>query len=141
MEISLPLTPLQNAAAHLAAPGGAVRAPVQSVQAVNALDSAPRSNSAPLSDASSRTKDNLRTEHSANSQARDTEATRALARDAQSEAARNGGSIRFEIEEGTRVTQYFDTRDVLIYQVPPEGRVYLIKSEEASAQDQVREQA
>ncbi|MEW6678361.1 MAG: hypothetical protein AB1421_10610 [Pseudomonadota bacterium] len=51
------------------------------------------------------------------------------------------GRIRFELEDGTRIAKFFDTKDVLIYQVPPEGRIYLVKSEEASVQDQVETSA
>jgi hypothetical protein len=47
------------------------------------------------------------------------------------------GRIRFEMEDGTRIAKFFDTKDVLIYQVPPEGRLFLVKTEEASGQDQV----
>lgn len=58
-----------------------------------------------------------------------------------SESGATVGRIRFELEEGTRIAKFFDTKDVLIYQVPPEGRIYLVKSEEASVQDQVETSA
>jgi len=51
------------------------------------------------------------------------------------------GRIRFELEDGTRVAKFFDTKDVLIYQVPPEGRLYLVKSEESSVQDKLQDSA
>lgn len=51
------------------------------------------------------------------------------------------GRVRFELEEGTRVAKFFDTKDVLIYQVPPEGRIYLVKARETSAKDQVETSA
>lgn len=51
------------------------------------------------------------------------------------------GRIRFELEEGTRIAKFFDTKDVLIYQVPPEGRVYLIRVQEQSGQDQIETSA
>jgi hypothetical protein len=57
------------------------------------------------------------------------------------ESAATVGRIRFELEDGTRIAKFFDTKDVLIYQVPPEGRIYLVKSEEASVQDQVETSA
>lgn len=78
-------------------------------------------------------------------------AARRANREAQSEerqaASRNAletatvGRIRFELEDGTRVAKFFDTKDVLIYQVPPEGRIFLVKTEEASGQDQVETSA
>lgn len=51
------------------------------------------------------------------------------------------GRIRFELDEGTRIAKFFDTKDVLIYQVPPEGRVYLIRVQEQSGQDQIETSA
>jgi len=51
------------------------------------------------------------------------------------------GRVRFEVEEGTRVAKFFDTKDILIYQVPPEGQLYLVKVQEAMAQDQVETSA
>ncbi|MBS4096787.1 MAG: hypothetical protein KGZ83_08140 [Sulfuricella sp.] len=51
------------------------------------------------------------------------------------------GRIRFEMQDSTRVAQFFNTKDVLIYQVPPQGNLYLIKSQEASSQDQVETSA
>lgn len=51
------------------------------------------------------------------------------------------GRVRFETEEGTRVTKFFDTKDILIYQVPPEGVVYLVRMQEESPQDQVETSA
>lgn len=51
------------------------------------------------------------------------------------------GRIRFEIDDGTNVTKFFDTKDVLIYQVPPEGNIYLVRAQEAASQDQVETSA
>lgn len=51
------------------------------------------------------------------------------------------GRIRFELDDGTRVAKFFDTKDVLIYQVPPEGTLYLVRIQEASVQDQVETSA
>lgn len=51
------------------------------------------------------------------------------------------GRIRFEMEEGTRVAKFFNTKDVLIYQVPPEGTIYLVRLQEESSQDQVETSA
>ncbi|MCP5277348.1 MAG: hypothetical protein H6935_03190 [Thiobacillus sp.] len=51
------------------------------------------------------------------------------------------GRIRFEMDDGTRVAKFFDTKDVLIYQVPPEGSIYLVRLREQAAQDQVETSA
>ena len=51
------------------------------------------------------------------------------------------GRIRFELLEGTRVAKFFDTKDVLIYQVPPKGRIYLVQAQEQPAQVQVETSA
>ena len=51
------------------------------------------------------------------------------------------GRIRFEMQDGTRIAKFFDTKDVLIYQVPPEGKIYLIKVQEAAHKDQVETSA
>lgn len=46
-----------------------------------------------------------------------------------------GGSIEFEQNEGTRVMKVLDSKEVLIYQVPPKGQLTLIKAEEAAARE------
>lgn len=51
------------------------------------------------------------------------------------------GRIRFEMEDGTRVAKFFDTKDVLIYQVPPEGSIYLVRLREQAVQNQVETRA
>ncbi len=51
------------------------------------------------------------------------------------------GRIRFELDDGTRIAKFFDTKDVLIYQVPPEGSVYLVRIQETSSQDVVETSA
>lgn len=51
------------------------------------------------------------------------------------------GRIRFEVDDGTRVTKFFDTKDVLIYQVPPEGNLYLVRLREDASPDQVETSA
>lgn len=51
------------------------------------------------------------------------------------------GRIRFEMDDGTRVAKFFDTKDVLIYQVPPEGTLYLVRLQEETARDQVETSA
>ncbi len=65
-----------------------------------------------------------------------TETHQAIQQARQEEAihAASGGSIQFEQEEGTRVMKVLDSKDVLIYQVPPKGRLTLIKAEEAATQ-------
>ena len=51
------------------------------------------------------------------------------------------GRIRFEMDDGTRVAKFFDTKDVLIYQAPPEGSIYLVRLREQAAQGQVETSA
>ncbi|HNQ03110.1 MAG TPA: hypothetical protein PKH69_00715 [Thiobacillaceae bacterium] len=47
------------------------------------------------------------------------------------------GRVRFEMQDHTRVAKYFDTRDVLIYQVPPAGHLYLVKIQENTSRHRV----
>lgn len=58
-------------------------------------------------------------------------ASRAARREQAIQAA-SGGSIEFEQTDGTRVMKVLDSKDVLIYQVPPKGRLELIKAEQAA---------
>ncbi len=51
-------------------------------------------------------------------------------RAAQPVQASTGGSIEFEHDEGTRVMKVLDSKDVLIYQVPPKGELTLIRASE-----------
>ena len=51
------------------------------------------------------------------------------------------GRIRFEVQDGTRIAKFFDTKDVLIYQVPPEGKIYLVKVQAVAHKDQVETSA
>lgn len=51
------------------------------------------------------------------------------------------GRIRFELDDGTRVAKFFDTKDILIYQVPPEGSLYLVRIQETDTQDQIETSA
>jgi len=51
---------------------------------------------------------------------------------AQAIEAASGGSIELEQDEQTRIMKVLDSKDVLIYQVPPKGRLMLIKAEEAA---------
>lgn len=48
--------------------------------------------------------------------------------------APSGGEILFEDQEGTRVMKVLDSKDVLIYQVPPKGELTLIRAAESDAQ-------
>jgi len=63
------------------------------------------------------------------------------ARSPSTEAPPSIGRIRFELEDGTRVARFFDTKDILIYQVPPEGTIYLVRLQEAADQDQIETSA
>jgi len=55
------------------------------------------------------------------------------ARREQAVQAASGGSIQFEQEDGTRIMKVLDSKDVLIYQVPPKGRLVLIHAEQEAA--------
>jgi hypothetical protein len=54
------------------------------------------------------------------------------ARREQALQAASGGSIQFEQAEGTRIMKVLDSKDVLIYQVPPKGELMLVRAEEAA---------
>lgn len=51
------------------------------------------------------------------------------------------GRIRFVTLDGVQATQYFDSKDILIYQVPSPGWIHLIKLEENSDRKQLEAQA
>lgn len=51
------------------------------------------------------------------------------------------GSIKMDVEDGNRVLQVFDSKDVLIYQLPPKGALMLIKTQEHMQQPQVQTSA
>ncbi len=59
------------------------------------------------------------------------EASRA-ARAAQAVPETAGGSIEFEQEGATRVMKVLDSKEVLIYQVPPKGQLALVRAEETN---------
>lgn len=48
-----------------------------------------------------------------------------------------GGSIEFEMQETTQVMKVLDSKDVLIYQVPPKGVLTLIKDQKDAAASQL----
>lgn len=52
-----------------------------------------------------------------------------------------GGSIKMDVEDGDRVLRVFDSKDVLIYQLPPKGALMLIKAQEKAQQSQVQTSA
>lgn len=52
-----------------------------------------------------------------------------------------GGSIKMDVEDGDRVLRVFDSKDVLIYQLPPKGALMLIKAQENAQQSQVQTSA
>jgi hypothetical protein len=52
-----------------------------------------------------------------------------------------GGSIKMDVEDGNRVLQVYDSKDVLIYQLPPKGALMLIKAQENAQQSQVQTSA
>ncbi len=49
-----------------------------------------------------------------------------------------GGSFQFEMEGRTRVMKVLDSRDVLIYQVPPQGVLELIEARDREPPAQIR---
>ncbi len=60
---------------------------------------------------------------------------------AQQVAIASGGSIKMDVEDGDRVLRVFDSKDVLIYQLPPKGALMLIKAQENAQQSQVQTSA
>jgi hypothetical protein len=46
-----------------------------------------------------------------------------------------------DVEDGNRVLQVYDSKDVLIYQLPPKGALMLIKAQENAQQSQVQTSA
>lgn len=57
------------------------------------------------------------------------------------EVMSSGGSIKMDVEDGNRVLQVYDSKDVLIYQLPPKGALMLIKAQEHAQQSQVQTSA
>jgi hypothetical protein len=51
------------------------------------------------------------------------------------------GSIKLEIQDGHHVLKVYDSKDVLIYQLPPKGELTLIKEQESAQQSQVKTSA
>jgi hypothetical protein len=60
---------------------------------------------------------------------------------AQQATAPAGGKIKLDVEDGNRVLQVYDSKDVLIYQLPPKGALMLIKAQENAQQSQVQTSA
>jgi len=52
-----------------------------------------------------------------------------------------GGGVQLDVEEGKRVLKVFDSKDILIYQLPPKGALQLIKSQDSAQQPQVQTSA
>jgi hypothetical protein len=52
-----------------------------------------------------------------------------------------GGSIKMDVDDGDRVMQVYDSKDVLIYQMPPKGALMLIKAQENAQQSQLKTSA
>ncbi len=59
----------------------------------------------------------------------------------QQAAAPAGGKIKLDVEDGNRVLQVYDSKDILIYQLPPKGALMLIKAQENAQQSQVQTSA
>jgi uncharacterized FlaG/YvyC family protein len=60
---------------------------------------------------------------------------------AQQATASAGGKIKLDVEDGNRVLQVYDSKDILIYQLPPKGALMLIKAQENAQQSQVQTSA
>ncbi len=60
---------------------------------------------------------------------------------AQEVAVAGAGSIKMDVEDGDRVLKVFDSKEVLIYQLPPKGALMLIKAQEHAQQSQVQTSA
>ncbi len=56
-------------------------------------------------------------------------------------AVAGAGSIKMDVEDGDRVLKVFDSKDVLIYQLPPKGALMLIRAQEHAQQSQVQTSA
>lgn len=52
-------------------------------------------------------------------------------------AATPNAHIQFKDEEGTRVMEVYDSKNILIYQVPPKGVLMLIRGQESAPASQV----
>ncbi len=61
----------------------------------------------------------------------------------QAEASRRAvGEIRFEYEDDNqRVMRLYDSKDVLIYQVPPKGELFLVRAQEKAAESRLETSA
>jgi hypothetical protein len=59
----------------------------------------------------------------------------------QAATTQSGGSIKLDVEDGNRVMKVFDSKDVLIYQLPPKGALMLIKTQEQEQRSQVQTSA
>jgi len=70
-----------------------------------------------------------------------TESKAVAAQRAQPQEVTAGGSIKLDVEDGNRVLRVFDSKDVLIYQLPPKGALMLIKAQENEQQSQVQTSA
>jgi hypothetical protein len=68
-------------------------------------------------------------------------ATTEAQRPQQAAPSQAGGSIKLDVEDGDRVLKVFDSKDVLIYQLPPKGALMLIKAQEQEQQSQVKTSA
>lgn len=49
--------------------------------------------------------------------------------------------VQFKDSEGTRVMEVYDSKNILIYQVPPKGQLTLIRSQENQAASQIETSA
>jgi len=82
-----------------------------------------------------------RTELESRQAAEAKEAERDRAERLSTEASNIGGVVKLDLEEGKRVLKVFDSKDVLIYQLPPKGALLLIQSQESAQQPQVQTSA
>ncbi len=65
----------------------------------------------------------------------------AIAASERDAALATSGGVKMDVEDGHRVLKVFDSKDILIYQLPPKGALMLISAQEQSQQSQVRTSA
>lgn len=60
---------------------------------------------------------------------------------AKAQAAETKANIQFKDADGTQVMEVYDSKEVLIYQVPPKGVLMLIQAQESQEKSQIEAQA
>ncbi|MDP1906622.1 MAG: hypothetical protein Q8M09_20680 [Pseudomonadota bacterium] len=92
-------------------------------------------------------RDTARSDANGTSGANNTEALRKEAREnretqpSQAPALAASPRVQFKDAEGTRVMEVYDSKNILVYQVPPKGVLMLIHSQENQAASQIETSA